>query len=94
MKNKTVSNYVSGLELEVKEMLKNLYLEGDAGAAPINPQPHAGRTSLNNILTITFATRTDTADHPIIGHWLKHSREFMFVFIDTLHEMFTDPILL
>lgn len=79
LKNKTVSNYASDLELEVKEMLKTLYTKGSAGVTPINPQPHAGRTSLNNILTITFGTRTDAIDHPFVGHWLKHSREFMFV---------------
>ncbi|GJE93448.1 cytochrome P450 [Phanerochaete sordida] len=77
LSNKAVGNYVPGLELEVKEMLRNLYSKGQAGAVPINPQPHAGRTSLNNILTIAFGIRTDTIDHPLVGHWLKHSREFM-----------------
>ena len=74
-----VDGRVGGLELEVREMLRNLYNRGAAGATPINPQPHAGRTSLNNILTIAFGTRTDTIDHPLVGHWLKHSREFMYV---------------
>lgn len=77
LSNKSVTSYVPGLELEVREMLRNLYTKGDAGATPINPQPHAGRTSLNNILTIAFGLRTDTIDHPLVGHWLKHSREFM-----------------
>lgn len=60
-------------------MLTQLHLKGRAGLVPVNPQPHAGRTSLNNILTIAFGTRTDTIDHPLVAHWLKHSREFMYV---------------
>ncbi|EKM48214.1 uncharacterized protein PHACADRAFT_203097 [Phanerochaete carnosa HHB-10118-sp] len=75
--NKQISNYMPGLMLEVTDMLKALYSGGKAGEVPVNPQPHAGRTSLNNILTIAFGTRTDSIDHPLVGHWLKHSREFM-----------------
>ncbi|KAJ3552024.1 hypothetical protein NM688_g4378 [Phlebia brevispora] len=74
---KAVESYVPGLEREVVEMVKQLYICGGAGTLPINPQPHAGRTSLNNILTIAFGTRTDSIDHPLVAHWLKHSREFM-----------------
>ena len=58
-------------------MTKQLYIRGNAGAIPINPQPHAGRTSLNNILTIAFGTRTETIEDPLVAHWLKHSRAFM-----------------
>ena len=32
---------------------------------------------INNILTIAFGTRTETLEDPLVGHWLKHSREFM-----------------
>ncbi len=79
LSTKAVASYVPGLKLEVIEMVKQLYIRGGAGALPINPQPHAGRTSLNNILTIAFGTRTETIDHPLVAHWLKHSREFMYV---------------
>ncbi|THH00304.1 hypothetical protein EW026_g2196 [Hermanssonia centrifuga] len=79
LSTKAVSNYVPGLELEVNEMIKQLYIQGKAGALPINPSPHAGRTSLNNILTIAFGTRTDSINHPLVAHWLMHSREFMYV---------------
>lgn len=58
-------------------MLENLYIQGKAGKVPINPQPHAGRTSLNNILTIVLGVRTSTIEHPLVTHWLKLSREFM-----------------
>ena len=77
LSTKAVGSYMTGLELEVSDMLKALYTRGAEGKMPVNPQPHAGRTSLNNILTIAFGTRTDSIDHPLVGHWLKHSREFM-----------------
>lgn len=80
LSTKAISGYVTGLELEVSEMLENLYIEGKAGKVPINPQPHVGRISLNNILTIVFGTRTSTMEHPLVAHWLRISREFMSVF--------------
>ena len=85
LSKQAVSSYIPGLQLEVREMLKNLYVHGQAGVVPVNPQPHAGRTSLNNILTIAFGTRTDTIEHPLVAHWLKHSREFMYVTHSILH---------
>ena len=76
---KAVAGYVPGLEREVIEMCEQLYIRSEAGKLPINPQPLAGRTPLNNILTIAFGTRTETLEDPLVGHWLKHSREFMYV---------------
>jgi cytochrome P450 len=58
-------------------MVRELYKEGKAGAAPINPQPHAGRCSLNNMTTIVFGTRTDSTKHPLVKQALMLSREFM-----------------
>ena len=71
---RAVDNYSEVLDYEATTLLKKLYARR---SAPINPQPHAGRTSLNNILTIAFGLRTDTIDHPLVAHWLRHSREFM-----------------
>lgn len=62
-----------GLMLEVMNVRKTLYSCGKAGEVPVNPQSQAGRTSLNSILTVAFGTRTDGIDHPLVGHWLKHS---------------------
>ena len=78
LSGKAVAGYVPGLEREVVEMVRQLYVRGQAGLVPINPQPHAGRTSLNNILTIAFGTRTETLEDPLVAHWLKLSREFMY----------------
>lgn len=64
---------------EATVLVQELYRYGKAGKAPVNPQPHAGRCSLNNMLTIVFGTRADTIDHPLVGHALRLSREFMSV---------------
>ena len=36
------------------------------------------------MLTVTFGTRTDSLDHPMVMHALKISREFMYVQSSTL----------
>ena len=59
--------------------MQDLYTYGKGGTIPINPQPHLGRNSLNNMLRIVFGTRTDTIDHPLVARALMISREFMFV---------------
>jgi hypothetical protein len=42
-------------------------------------KPHAGRSILNNMLSITFGFRTNSPNHPLVGRALEMSREFMFV---------------
>ncbi|KZV99013.1 cytochrome P450 [Exidia glandulosa HHB12029] len=72
-------------------LVQSLYSHGAAGSLPVNPQvrvtsttqtalvtvSHAGRCSLNNMLAIVFATRTETIDDPLVGEALRLSREFM-----------------
>jgi len=77
LNSRAVDGYTDVLDYEATVLLRELYAKGKAGAAPINPQPHAGRCSLNNMLTIVFGTRTDSIDHPLVGRALKISREFM-----------------
>ncbi|KAL0957853.1 hypothetical protein HGRIS_000037 [Hohenbuehelia grisea] len=77
LNSKAVESYTNVLDYEATILVKELYRYGKAGAAPINPQPHAGRCSLNNMLTITFGTRTDSIDHPLVSQALRLSREFM-----------------
>nr|BAK09394.1 cytochrome P450 [Postia placenta] len=74
---RAVIDYSNVLDYEATVMMKNLYLTGKGGDAPINPQPHAGRCSLNNMLTIVFGTRTDSIDNPLVSRALMLSREFM-----------------
>ncbi|KAJ3576647.1 hypothetical protein NP233_g278 [Leucocoprinus birnbaumii] len=72
-----VDGYTNVLDYEATVLVRDLYAFGKAGQAPINPQPHAGRCSLNNMLTIVFGIRTDSLDHPLVSRALKLSREFM-----------------
>ena len=72
-----MAGYTDVLDYEATVMVRELYKKGQAGLAPINPQPHAGRCSLNNMLTIVFGMRTDSTEHPLVGRALKLSREFM-----------------
>lgn len=74
-----VDGYTSLLDYEALVLVQDLYRYGKAGQLPINPQPHAGRCSLNNMLTITFGTRTNNIADPLVGQALRLSREFMSV---------------
>ena len=74
LNQRAVDSYTNILDYESVVLLKELF---KAGNNPINPQPHAGRCSLNNMLTITFGTRTDSVDAPLVKQALKLSREFM-----------------
>lgn len=76
-----MDGYTDVLDYEASDLVRDLYLYGKAGSSPINPQPYAGRCSLNNMLTIVFGIRTETIDHPLVGRVLRLSREFMFVFL-------------
>ncbi|KAF9486131.1 cytochrome P450, partial [Pholiota conissans] len=76
--NKTaVDGYTDVLDYEATVLVHDLYAHTQGGKLPINPQPHAGRCSLNNMLTITFGMRTDSIDHPLVAEALRLSREFM-----------------
>ncbi|KAJ7615860.1 cytochrome P450 [Roridomyces roridus] len=79
LNQRAVDNYTSILDKEATVLIKSMYQESQGGTMPINPQPHAGRASLNNMLSIVFGTRTGSIYHPLVGQALKISREFMNV---------------
>ncbi|KUJ15845.1 cytochrome P450 [Mollisia scopiformis] len=79
-----VDSYTDVLDREASVLLKSLWDESKKGRLPINPQvlglscsPHAGRCSLNNMLTITFGTRTDSIHDSLVQTALRLSRAFM-----------------
>ncbi|KAG6818699.1 hypothetical protein H0H93_002698, partial [Arthromyces matolae] len=76
---RAVDEYTHVLDFEATAMVQELYKYGGAGKTPINPQPHAGRCSLNNMLTFVFGIRTPTIEDPLVGTALRLSREFMRV---------------
>ncbi|KAF8654896.1 hypothetical protein AX16_003325 [Volvariella volvacea WC 439] len=77
LNSRAVDGYTHVLDYEATVLIRDLYKFGKAGQVPINPQPHAGRCSLNNMLTVTFGTRTDDIKHPMVAEALRMSREFM-----------------
>ncbi|KAF7332959.1 Cytochrome P450 [Mycena venus] len=79
LNQRAVDSYTPILDREATVLVKSMYQQSHAGAVPINPQPHAGRASLNNMLSIVFGFRTDSIYHPLVGQALRLSREFMNV---------------
>ncbi|KAH8161403.1 hypothetical protein CIB48_g6845 [Xylaria polymorpha] len=74
---KAVDGYTLVLDREATDMIRCLLRECQNGTKLVNPQPHAGRCSLNNMLTIVFGTRTISVDDPLVAKALRLSREFM-----------------
>ncbi|KAJ7339738.1 cytochrome P450 [Mycena albidolilacea] len=79
LNQRAVDSYTPILDREATVLVKDMYRQSKAGTIPINPQPHAGRASLNNMLSIVFGFRTDSIYHPLLGQALRLSREFMNV---------------
>ncbi|PLB50375.1 cytochrome P450 [Aspergillus steynii IBT 23096] len=77
LNQKAVDSYTETLDRESMSLVKAMFDESQQGKVPVNPQPHAGRCSLNNMTTITFGFRTDSIEHPLVKQALKLSREFM-----------------
>ncbi|KAI1128352.1 cytochrome P450 [Nemania abortiva] len=75
--SKAVDDYTHILDREATDMIRCLLEESRNGSVLVNPQPHAGRCSLNNMLTIVFGTRTTSVTDPLVGKALRLSREFM-----------------
>ncbi len=63
---KAVDNYTPILDRGAIDTIRCLLAEGQNGSVLGNPQPHAGRYSLNNILTIAFGTRTTSVNDPLV----------------------------
>ena len=55
---RAVDGYTEVLDYEATTLLKKLYARCNA---PINPQLHTGRCSLNNMLTIVYGTALTTS---------------------------------
>ncbi|KAH7010931.1 cytochrome P450 [Macrophomina phaseolina] len=77
LNQRAVDSYTDTLDREATSLIKALYVASEGGKTPVNPQPHAGRCSLNNMTTITFGLRTGGIDDPLVKRALKLSREFM-----------------
>ncbi|KAG8424614.1 hypothetical protein J3458_001387 [Metarhizium acridum] len=64
--------------------MANCLLEAShGGCSLVNPQPFAGRCSLNDMLTIVFGARTASVQDPLVSTALRLAREF----IQKLHHL-------
>lgn len=77
LSQKAVDQYTPVLDREATDMMVALYEASGGGKNLVNPQPYAGRCSLNNMLTIVFGMRTSSVDHPMVSTALRLSRAFM-----------------
>lgn len=77
LNSRAFEKFADVLDYEATVLMRDLYKYSEGGQLPINPQPFAGRCSLNNMLTVAFGIRTDTIDHPLVATALRLSREFM-----------------
>ncbi|KAI0283209.1 cytochrome P450 [Russula brevipes] len=65
------------LDYEAHIMVRSMYHETKMGASPINPAHFVGRYALNNMLMISFGTRTDSTLDPLTERAMAIAKEFM-----------------
>jgi cytochrome P450 len=74
---KAIEGYAHVLDYEAHILIKSLYRASNAGALAVNPANFCGRFALNNMLTVSFATRTDSTEDPLVERALALATEFM-----------------
>lgn len=90
---KAIQGYSSVLDYEAHILVRSLYDKSKMGTLPVNPAHSAGRYALkyalifsvdvssdrytSNMLTISFATRTDSTLDPLTEQALDLATEFM-----------------
>ncbi|KAH9959782.1 cytochrome P450 [Russula dissimulans] len=72
-----IQGYASVLDYEAHILVRSLYYETKMGTLPINPAHFIIRYTLNNMLTISFATRTDSTLDPLTERARALATEFM-----------------
>ncbi|KAG6855791.1 hypothetical protein H0H87_010804 [Tephrocybe sp. NHM501043] len=74
---KAIQGYADIMDYEAHIFIRSLFEESKQGQLPINPSHYCGRFALNNMLIISFATRTDSTSNPLIEKALELAMEFM-----------------
>ncbi|KXN88563.1 Phenylacetate 2-hydroxylase [Leucoagaricus sp. SymC.cos] len=74
---RVLEDYAATLEYEAHILIKSMYHDTQQGKMPVNPARYAGRYVLNNMLSITFGTRTGSVADPVIKRALPLGNEFM-----------------
>ncbi|PCH43872.1 cytochrome P450 [Wolfiporia cocos MD-104 SS10] len=76
---KAIKRYHSTLQYEAHMLVRSLYYGTQNGTIPVNPARYAGRYVLNNMLSVTFATRIGSVTDPLIKKTLSLGDEFMML---------------
>ncbi|KAJ6589483.1 cytochrome P450 [Mycena capillaripes] len=66
LSERAVHNYIDSFEYEVVSLLRSLHHESKGGSQPVSPALSAVRFTLNNMLKISFGTRTYSLDDPLL----------------------------
>ncbi|KAG5729753.1 Cytochrome P450 2F2 [Termitomyces sp. T112] len=74
---KAIQGYADVMDYEAHIFIRSLFDETKQGLLPINPSHYCGRFALNNMLIISFATRTDSTSDPLVEKALELAMEFM-----------------
>ncbi|KAJ7090846.1 cytochrome P450 [Mycena belliarum] len=74
---KALQTYAHVLDYEASILVRSLYQESKGGSLPLDPASYAGRYALNNMLTISFGTRTDSSTAVLVQRALQLAMEFM-----------------
>ncbi|KAH9991557.1 cytochrome P450 [Russula vinacea] len=74
---KAIQGYSGVLDYEAHILIRSMYYETAMGKYPINPAHFVGRYALNNMLTVSFGTRTDSTADPLTESALALATEFM-----------------
>ncbi|KAJ6546664.1 cytochrome P450 [Mycena vulgaris] len=74
---KAMEGYAQVLDYEAAILIRSFYQESKQGALALDPASYAGRYALNNMLTISFGTRTDSSSSPLVERALELAMEFM-----------------
>ena len=67
LQQKAVSKFTAVFGREANDMVNCLLDASQGGTALVNPQPFAGRCSLNNMLSIAFGIRTAPVDDLLVS---------------------------
>ncbi|KAJ7337558.1 cytochrome P450 [Mycena albidolilacea] len=74
---KAIQTYADVLDYEAAILIRSLYYKSEKGTVPLDPASYAGRYALNNMLTISFGTRTTSSTASLVERALQLAMEFM-----------------
>ncbi|KAJ8495369.1 hypothetical protein ONZ45_g12903 [Pleurotus djamor] len=77
LNSKAIRTYKDTIDYEAHIFLRSLYEVSKQGKIPIDPATYACRYALNNMLTLTFGSRTVTATDPLVQEAIRLGMEFM-----------------